>query len=199
MRTAHSPSRPRGGHPSPPRLASVPRAIVLAVVAGAALVACGGGAEATPAVTPGTPDHPRNVIILAKDYTYVPPILDLVPGESVILQVVNGGLAVHEVVIGTADVQDAWEAAEAATIGAPPGPTPAVSVPPGLEGLRVVVASGERVDVAWTVPAVERAASTEWLVGCHIPGHWAQGMVIPIRFIDAAGQPLTMSDAPGEP
>ena len=53
----------------------------------------------------------------------------------------------------TQSVQDAWEVAEAATAGAPPGPTPVVSVPPDVAGLRIVVESGERVDVIWTVPA----------------------------------------------
>ncbi len=173
--------------------------MVLVVVASTVLVACGGSADATPAVTPGTPDHPRNVIILAKDYTYIPAILDLVPGESVTLQVVNGGLAVHEVVIGTLDVQDAWEAAEASTVGAPPGPTPVVRVPPDRAGLRVVVASGGRVDVAWDVPSMEAVSTAPWLVGCHIPGHWAQGMVIPIRFIDAAGQPLASEGPSSQP
>ena len=61
------------------------------------------------------------------------------PGETVLLHVINGGLEVHEAVIGDAAVQDAWEVAEAATAGAPPGPTPLVSVPPGVAGLRVVV------------------------------------------------------------
>ena len=51
-----------------------------------------------------------------------PTTLDLVPGETVLLHVINGGLEVHEAVIGDAAVQDAWEAAEAATVGAPPGP-----------------------------------------------------------------------------
>ena len=79
--------------------------------------------------------------------------MDLVPGETVLFHLVNAGLEVHEVVIGDARVQAAWEAAEAATVGAPPGPTPLVSVPPGLAGLRVVIRSGERVDVRWTVPS----------------------------------------------
>ena len=53
---------------------------------------------------------------------------------------VNGGLEVHEAVIGDEAVQDAWAAAEAAAGGAPPGPTPVVSVPPDVAGLRIVVA-----------------------------------------------------------
>ena len=78
-------------------------------------------------------------------------------------------------------VQDAWEVAEAATVGAPPGPTPLVSVPPEVSGLRIVVRSGERVDVVWTVPQT----STPFIVGCHIPGHWEKGMQIPVRWMGA--------------
>ena len=127
---------------------------------------------------------------MAKDYTYLPPVVDLVPGESVVFQIVNGGLVVHELVIGTMPIQDAWEAAEAATVGAPPGPTPQVSVAPDLAGLRAVVQSGQRVDVAWTVPADAASSGVPWLVGCHIPGHWAEGMVVPIRFVGPDGRPL---------
>ena len=156
----------------------------------------------TPTITPGTSAHPRPVIIVAKDYAYIPPIVDLVPGESVILQILNGGLVIHEVVIGGVGVQDAWEAAEAATAGAPPGPTPQVSVAPDVAGLRIVVRSGERADVPWTVPAdAATAAAGEggWLVGCHIPGHWAQGMVVPIRFVGLDGRPLPTIGASAKP
>ncbi len=159
--------------------------MVLAVV----VVAAVGGCEAgPPPVTPrpvaGTVDAPRDVNIVAKDYLFLPTALDLVAGETVLLHVINGGLEVHEAIIGDAAVQDAWEVAEAATVGAPPGPTPLVSVPPDVEGLRIVVRSGERVDMVWTVPADGPAAASPWTVGCHIPGHWAKGMVIPIRWVD---------------
>jgi len=138
----------------------------------------------TPPIVPGASAAPREVNLIAKDYSFLPDTLDLVPGETVLLHVINGGLEVHEAVIGAAAVQDAWEIAEAATIGAPPGPTPVVSVPPDVAGLRIVVRSGERVDVVWTVPAVSPA--TAWLVGCHIPGHWARGMQIPVRWVGGA-------------
>ena len=105
-------------------------------------------------------------------------MVDLVPGETVVLRVVNGGLETHEAIIGDEAVQTAWEAAEAAVAGAPPGPTPVVSVPPELSGLRVVVRSGERQDVLWTVPATPGL-----IVGCHIPGHYARGMRSPVRFV----------------
>jgi hypothetical protein len=34
----------------------------------------------------------------------------------------------------------------------------------------------------WTVPVDAPASPTAWVVGCHIPGHWARGMQIPIRW-----------------
>ena len=120
---------------------------------------------------------------IARDYDYVPPTLDLVPGETVVLHVINGGLDVHEAIFGDATVQNAWEAAESAAADPPPGPTPVISLPPEITGLRIVVESGQRVDVEWTVPV-----STEPLiVGCHIPGHWDKGMYIPVRLVAADG------------
>ena len=132
-------------------------------------------------IAPGASGAPREINLIAKDYAFLPDALDLAPGETVLLHVINGGLEVHEAVIGDVGVQDAWEVAEAATVGAPPGPTPVVSVPPDVAGLRIVVRSGERMDVVWTVPAVTPAVA--WQVGCHIPGHWARGMRIPVRWV----------------
>ncbi|MEP6639614.1 MAG: hypothetical protein ABJC39_09730 [Chloroflexota bacterium] len=139
---------------------------------------------AAPSVVPGSSAAPREVNIIAKDYTFLPDALDLAPGETVVLHVVNGGLEVHEAVIGDERVQDAWQVAEAATVGAPPGPTPVVTVPPDVAGLRIVVRSGERVDLVWTVP--DTAPATAWIVGCHIPGHWDRGMRIPVRWAGTA-------------
>jgi uncharacterized cupredoxin-like copper-binding protein len=136
---------------------------------------------ATPPVVPGTADAPREVNLIARDYVFIPATLDVVPGETIVLHVINGGLVVHEAVIGDSGVQAAWEAAESVAANPPPGPTPLVRVAPDVAGLRVVVESGKRVDITWTVPG-----STEPLiVGCHIPGHWAEGMHIPVRFVMA--------------
>lgn len=134
----------------------------------------------TPPISPGTGGAPRDVNIIAKDYSFVPPVVDLVPGETVLLHVINGGLEVHEAIIGGQAVQDAWEIAEAATVGHPPGPTPAVSVPPDVAGVRIVVQSGERRDVVWTVPE-DPAEVAALIFGCHIPGHYAKGMWVPVR------------------
>jgi uncharacterized cupredoxin-like copper-binding protein len=84
----------------------------------------------------------------------------------------------------------AWEEAEAATVGHPPGPTPVVPEPEGFDGVRIVVESGKRLDVTWTVPPDAVTAAGGWFVGCHIPGHWAKGMVVPVRFVGPGGVPL---------
>ena len=144
-----------------------------------------GAPSATPPISPGTSAAPREVNIIAKDYAFLPDAVDLAPGETVLLHVINGGLEVHEAVLGDTGVQDAWEAAEAATAGAPPGPTPVVRVPLEVAGLRVVVRSGERVDLVWTVPLNAAKTGTPWVVGCHIPGHSARGMQVPIRWVVA--------------
>jgi hypothetical protein len=155
------------------------RRVALLSALALALTGCEpGAAPGTPPIVPGTAGDPREVNLIARDYEFVPPTLDLVPGEIVRLHVINGGLDVHEAIIGGAAVQAAWEVGEAAA-GAPPGPTPVVSVAPELAGLRIVVASGERVDVEWTVPGADEPL----IVGCHIPGHWDKGMRIPVRFV----------------
>jgi uncharacterized cupredoxin-like copper-binding protein len=159
------------------------------LLAWGAIAGCEQGfVPATPPVIPGNATAPREVNIIAKDYLFLPDRLELVPGETVLLHVINGGLEIHEAIIGDAAVQDAWEAAEAAVAGAPPGPTPVVSVPPDVSGLRIVVRSGERVDLVWTVPAAVPGPGLagELVVGCHIPGHWERGMWIPVHSIGAS-------------
>lgn len=125
--------------------------------------------------------HPREVNLIASEYAFAPSTLQVFAGETILLHVVNAGLEVHEAILGDGRVQDAWEAAEAAVPPPPPGPTPVVTVPPNVSGVRVVVRSGQRMDVVWTVP---QAPSAPLVVGCHIPGHWARGMKI---LIEVAG------------
>jgi hypothetical protein len=167
--------------------------VALLAAALAAVAACDASeVPATPQITPGTPALPRQVNVILKDYQFVPGIVDLVPGETITLNVVNGGLDVHELVLGPRAVQEAWEAAEEPAANPPPGPTPAVSVAPGLEGLRVVVASGATQTVTYTVPA---DASEQLLLGCHISDHWERGMAGAVRLVGPGGAPL---DGPGQ-
>lgn len=161
-----------------------------------ALAACQNErAPATPPILPGTSAAPREVNLIAREYTFTPAVLELVPGETILLHLVNGGLVTHEAVIGDASVQDAWEAAEAATVGAPPGPTPVVRVPAEVAGVRIVAASGQRVDLTWTIPA-DAAAAARWVVGCHIPGHFAKGMQVPVRWVVGGFEPAESDSTP---
>lgn len=108
-----------------------------------------------------------------RDYAFNPTPLHLLPGEVVQLNVINGGLVEHELVLGSADVQRAWAAAHAAAT--PPAafatPPPA-EVPPDTGGLRVLLASGQSAAVSYTVP---RGAGLQ--LACHLPGHVERGMV----------------------
>jgi uncharacterized cupredoxin-like copper-binding protein len=159
--------------------------VLAAAVSSTVFSACdAGGPPPTAPVQAGSSAVPREVNVILKDWVFLPDPIDLVPGETILLHVVNGGLDVHELVIGDQAVQDAWEVAEAANADPPPGPTPAVSVPPDVAGVRVVVASGQRVDLTWTVPGQARLSGL--ILGCHIPGHWAKGMRAAIR-IEAPG------------
>jgi uncharacterized cupredoxin-like copper-binding protein len=151
------------------------------------VIGCDAGAPpATPPIRPGSSGAPREVNLILKDWLILPDPVDVVPGESVLFHVVNGGLEIHEVVIGDQAVQDAWEVAESAAANPPPGPTPVVTVPAGVAGIRVVVPSGQRVDVAWTVPA-DRSGVAVLLLGCHIPGHWDKGMRAAFRIASPRG------------
>jgi uncharacterized cupredoxin-like copper-binding protein len=158
--------------------------------------ACDAGARPpTPPIVPGSSVAPREVNVVLKDWIFLPDPVDVIPGETVLLHVVNGGLEIHELVIGDQAVQDAWETAELATIDAPPGPTPVVSVPPDVSGIRVVVPSGQRVDVTWAVPA-SPAAVRALLLGCHIPGHWQKGMRASVVVAGSSPPPDASSPSP---
>jgi hypothetical protein len=173
------------------RIRFAPAVVAVAVVIVALLLAaCDLGPATAPPLSPGTSAHPREVNVIAKDYLFIPAELEFVPGETVLLHVIDGGLEPHEAVIGDSAVQAAWEAAEAATATQPPGPTAIVHVPAGIGGLRVFVASGQRVDVLWTVPSDAASTPGGWLLGCHLPGHFARGMLAPIHFVGPGGEPL---------
>jgi uncharacterized cupredoxin-like copper-binding protein len=168
------------GTAPPPRRPSVAPFLVVAGFLAVAIILVFIGAErsAAPAPSvaitrPGTPEEPRDVVVIMRDYLFDPTPLVLVPGETIRLTAFDAGLQPHELVLGDAQVQSAWAAAHAAAT--PPAPfatPPAASVPPGTGGLRVWVGSGNSTTVDWMVPA-----DGELLLMCHLPGHVAQGMV----------------------
>lgn len=160
----------------------VSRAPVWLLVGGLALavglVLLGARLAAAPAPvpdlsSPGTPDQPRSVNVILRDYAFNPTPLYLVAGETVQLELINAGLVDHELVLGDAEVQRAWALADA--LATPPGllatPPPA-SVPPDIGGLRVVLAPGATARLRYEVPADQALQ-----LMCHLPGHVERGMV----------------------
>jgi uncharacterized cupredoxin-like copper-binding protein len=142
------------------------------------LVYIGGRLAAAPGPTPdlsrpGTADQPRAVNVIMRDYVFNPTPLYLVPGETVAFTVINGGLLPHEFVLGDAQVQQAWAAANAAA--SPAGPmssAPVASVPAGTGGIELVLDPGEQATATYTVPRDEQLQ-----LMCHLPGHVERGMV----------------------
>ncbi len=114
-----------------------------------------------------------------RDYRFDPTPIFVVPGENIRLNVVNGGLVEHELVLGDAALQQAWSQADAAAT--PPGPfatAPPASVAPGLGGVRLVLTSGSATTVDYVVPTT---GSLELI--CHLPGHAERGMVGQVRLV----------------
>lgn len=141
------------------------------VLLGAALAGAPAPTPA-PAQQPGTDASPREVNVIMRDYHFDPTPLYLYPGETVRLNVINGGMVEHELVLGDAAVQAAWTAADAAAT--PPGPfatAPPASVDPNVGGLRIFLGSGGSTSVIYHVPGI---GTLELM--CHLPGHLERGM-----------------------
>jgi uncharacterized cupredoxin-like copper-binding protein len=152
--------------------------LVLGLGLAGVLVLLGGALASAPAPPPdipqpGTSGSPRPVNVIMRDYRFDPTPLYLVPGETVRLNLINGGLVAHELVLGDASVQTAWQLADG--VATPPVPlatSPPASVPPGTGGLRVLLASGGSAVADYAVPPTGTIALV-----CHLPGHAERGMV----------------------
>ena len=114
--------------------------------------------------------------MIMRDFLFEPAPIRLFPGEAVRFTIVNAGLVAHDFVLGDADVQAAWDAADAAAtppiIGAS---APPASVPPETGGIRVWLASGGTGDAVFLVPGATEAQRLQ--LACRIPGHAEEGMV----------------------
>lgn len=162
-----------------PRISRAPVLVVGAFfIIALALVVMGAQRSLQPApevviTRPGSPDAPRDVAVIMRDYRFDPTPIVLVPGETVRFTIFNAGLVEHEFTLGDATVQSAWASADAAAT--PPAPLttpPPASVPPGTGGLRVVLRSGAQTSVVYRVPQDQQL-----LLLCNLPGHVESGMV----------------------
>jgi uncharacterized cupredoxin-like copper-binding protein len=162
-----------------PRISRGPVAVLIvgaALAVGLVLIgaALAGAPAPTPAASalPGTEAAPRDVNVIMRDYHFDPSPLYLYPGETVRLNVFNGGMVEHELVLGDTSVQDAWSAADAAAT--PPAPfatAPVASVEPSVGGVHVFLGSGGSASVIYHVP---QSAALQMM--CHLPGHLERGM-----------------------
>lgn len=168
--------------PNPVNTRRVSRLPVLVLVVGlggaVALVLLGAGmaaqpVESPPLGSPGTPERPREVSVILRDYRFDPTPFYLRPGETVRLNVFNGGMVEHELVLGHAAVQSAWATADAAASPQAPFATPPpASAPAGTGGVRLLLPSGGSTSVLYRVPEDEQLQLV-----CHLAGHVEQGMV----------------------
>lgn len=135
------------------------RILTLVPVAGLAVlvVACSGGAD--------SPDRTVRVRMF-DDMRYEPNRLDVNAGETVRFEVTNSGEVRHEFFIGTPDEhsQHADEMRERDHDDEAHANPAAVTVEPGETGI-----------LEYTFDE-----AGELLVGCHQPGHYEAGMVVPL-------------------
>lgn len=142
--------------------------VLLGAVAAAALVlsACGGGSTSgeSPPEGEGSAGGVRTIEITALDeLRFEPDRVEVAAGETVRFVVTNAGSAPHEFVVGdeTVQMQHEGQMTDGMDHGAMADELPALSLDPG-----------ETVEA--TVTFEEPG---ELLYGCHVPGHYAGGMV----------------------
>ena len=168
----------------------ISRGPVIVLIVGAALavslVLLGATLAGAPAPTPapselpGTVAAPRDVNVIMRDYHFDPTPLYLFPGETIRLNVVNGGMVEHELVLGDESVQAAWSQEDA--VNTPPAPfatAPPASVDPSVAGLRILLPSGGSTSVIYQVPD---RGTLQML--CHLPGHLEQGMAADVVLVN---------------
>jgi len=152
--------------------------VALFFVVAITLVLVGAERSAAPAPSvlvarPGTPDQPRAVTVIMRDYLFEPTPLVLVPGETIRLTVFSAGMIAHELVLGDDTVQMAWSRAD--SLATPPAPfatPPPASVPADTGGLRLLLDSGATATVEYRVPETGQLKLL-----CHLPGHIERGMI----------------------
>ncbi len=113
--------------------------------------------------TPG----PRVIEVTIDGYHFVPDHFTVHRGESVRFLVSNPDRIGHELFIGTIEEQAARRGTKVAT------PTDIADVANFGYGIYLPALTDGEFDYAFT-------NESDLLIGCHIPGHWEEGMVATI-------------------
>lgn len=121
---------------------------------------------ASPAVVPGTADAPRVIDVTMGNFFFEPGAISVQAGETIRFVAHNPTTIMHELVIGDAEEQEhhAMEMAEA--MAHADGDDHMMAEPNELE-----VEPGETSELVWTFDE-----PGEFLLGCHVAGHWEAGM-----------------------
>ena len=124
--------------------------------------------EMSPAGTPGDPAHiDRTITISTEDLKFEPAVIFVRPGETIKFVITNYGKLPHEFIIGDKAEQEEHEKEMQSMRGMQHTDQNAVSILPG-----------ETRALVWTFG---KEGTFEF--GCHVPGHYAAGMVGTIHVI----------------
>lgn len=123
-----------------------------------------GGSDPSAFGMPGSEAEVDRTIEIAQfdTYAFQPSSISVALGETVMFMVANEGKVVHEFVIGDDAFQTDHEMEMVDTGGATMGDEPnAITVDPG-----------ETKTLVWSF-----TEAGSFMYGCHVPGHYAEGMV----------------------
>ena len=136
-------------------------AFVLGAAALTSLLGACGGDDAS-----STSAAPRVVDVAMEDNRFTPSAFEASVGDVVIFRFTNRGTSQHEAVIGDAMFQQGH--VDHQHVAGMDRPSAALVEP------------GEQVDIPYKF-----MAAGEVLIGCHVDGHWEDGMVATIQVADA--------------
>jgi len=139
-------------------------AMILLATGSSFLAACSSGSEAGTGSGTGSEPGLRTIEVSALDsLAFVPAVVRVQSGETVRFVVTNSGAGVHEFVLGdeATQMEHEGEMGMGASMEHEGMDLPALSLQPG-----------ETQEVSVTF---DRAGTI--LYGCHVPGHYAAGMV----------------------
>lgn len=166
------------------------RALAVVIVLGVLASACGGGegssdGDASPSdvgtdmgdmgsgseFSFGEPADPADAdrviaVTTSDDLKFDPPEVTVAMGETIEFEVSNPGAVAHEFVIG----DDAFQAKHEDKMADMSG-----GMLPADEAYAISLEPGETKSIAWTF-----SSDGVVMYGCHVPGHYAAGMVGPI-------------------
>lgn len=131
--------------------------------------------EPTAAATPfvaGTTAAPRKIAVTMTDaFRFDPADLTVQAGETVTFVLTNAGAIAHDFTIGDAEAQEhhAMEMMEG-------------GMHMGADTNAIAVDAGKTAELTFTF-----GEPVEWLVGCHVPGHYEAGMKGALHIVASMG------------